>query len=399
METGDAAAIEAVLPGRVFRGRAFDLKLRTVDAFGNPVKAGAEAAAGFGKKMKPVKIVDGEGTVRLEAPKKEGRYPLRVEARLKAPETTVEVVRGAAVEVLSVAVDASGLKVRLLNTGGAAVKAALHANPSSYLLPELAGRRDLYEYGMFYTDGYKKGYLPYTAEGTAELAAGEEKEIFLAVPKLKDMGEYAAKIPYIVVATDPSGSPVSYAESAPFRPEISGLEPAVGRAASPEAVGKASVGEPVSFQADSLVAFKLGSLPPLYFLPSIAGAVAVVPDESGALEIRTGGKTLVLEVAAKAGAEGDKTPPARPEGTAIAWDGKQVKITWRPPADADVDHYVVYRIGGMGVMKAGEVKVAEYRMDAQLWSSYNFRVTAVDKAGNESKPCDPVGIVPTPPGQ
>jgi hypothetical protein len=130
------------------------------------------------------------------------------------------------------------------------------------------------------------------------LAAGEEKEIFLAVPKLKDMGEYAAKIPYIVVATDPSGSPVSYAESSPFRPEISGLEPAEGRARSPEAVGKASVGEPVSFQADSLVAFKLGSLPPLYFLPSIAGAVAVVPDESGAPEIRTGGKTLVLEIVA-----------------------------------------------------------------------------------------------------
>lgn len=394
---GDAAAIEAVPAGRVFRGRPFDFKLRIVDAYGNPVKADVEAKVVFRKSAKTVKIVNGEGVVTLEAPKKEGRYPLRTEARLMAATTTIEVVRGAAVEITSIAVDGTGLRVRLLNTGGAAVRAGVHANPGSYLLPELAERPDLREYGMFYAGGYKNGYLPYSAEGVAELAAGEEGETVLAVPKLKDMGDQAAKVPYIVVVTDPSGNAISYAESVPFRPEIPGLEPVAGRAKSPEAVGKASVGEAVSFLADSLVAFRLGKLPSLYFLPTIAGAVAIVPDEPGALEIRTGGKAIVLEVAAKAGAEGDKTPPARPERTAIAWDGKQVVITWMPPAGADVDHYNVYRIGGMGITKAGEVKVAEYRMDGQLWGSYNFRITAVDKADNESKPCDPVGIVLTPP--
>ncbi len=394
---GDAVAIEAVLGGRVIRGRPFDLKLRTVDANGNAVKADAEAKVVFGKTAKAVKIANGEGVVTLAAPKKEGRYQLQVEARLKAAATAIEVVRGAAVEITSIVVDGTGLKVRLLNTGSAAIRADVHANPCSYLLPELTERPELGEQGMFYAGGYKNGYLPYSAAGAAELAAGEERETVLAVPKLKDMGDQAAKVPYIVVVTDPSGNAISYAESVPFRPEIPGLEPVARRAKSPEAVEKASVGEAVSFLAEGLVTFQLGKLPPLYFLPAIAGAVAIVPDESGALEIRTGGKTRVLDVAARAVADGDKTPPARPERTAIAWDGRQVIVTWAPPADADVDHYNVYRIGGMGVMKAGEVKVAEYRMDGQLWGSYNFRITAVDKAGNESKPCDPVGIVTTPP--
>ena len=365
VSAGDPAKIEAAAKGRVFPNRDFTAVIRTVDACGNPAKSDAEAVVVFGKTSKTLKLSNGEALVTFKAPKKEGKQTLKITSRFGTAESLIDIRKGASVEITELSSGPDGVKVKLLNTNESVFKGTVYANPASYILPELADRRELEEEAMFYKGGYKNGYLPLAASSPVSLASGEEKEIILAIESLKGMGEYGKRFPFIAVVTDGGGSVVSSGETAPFNLEIAGFVPDSKRAKTPADILKVKAGEPVSFLAEGLVSFKLGGLQPIYLKPTLGGAVAIIPDESGDLTVEAGGRTYKITVEAKsaaaATAEADKTAPAKPEKCAAAWDGKQVILTWSPSPDADIDHYNVFRITGRGVSKAGESKTPEYK--------------------------------------
>lgn len=85
----------------------------------------------------------------------------------------------------------------------------------------------------------------------------------------------------------------------------------------------------------------------------------------------------------------DTTPPAAPSDLrATAVDATSVDLAWSASGDEEglVDHYRVYR-DGAGVGTTTETAFTDAGLEPS--TSYTYRVTAVDTAGNESEPSDP----------
>ena len=89
-----------------------------------------------------------------------------------------------------------------------------------------------------------------------------------------------------------------------------------------------------------------------------------------------------------------KDLPKKVESVSSILTSGNISLTWQ--ASEDADYYNVYRLKGVSSEKLAEVKSPEYTMKGELWESYTFRVSAVNREGNESELGDPVGIVVTP---
>ncbi|NIZ93486.1 fibronectin type III domain-containing protein [Kineococcus rubinsiae] len=90
----------------------------------------------------------------------------------------------------------------------------------------------------------------------------------------------------------------------------------------------------------------------------------------------------------------DTTPPAVPTGVAAdAGDGR-VTVRWTGNTEADLDHYNVY--DGTGAKVASVAKGATTSTITGLVNdtTYRYRVSAVDTAGNESSPSADVSVTP-----
>jgi hypothetical protein len=90
----------------------------------------------------------------------------------------------------------------------------------------------------------------------------------------------------------------------------------------------------------------------------------------------------------------DTTPPGPPVGLGAKVAGDTVALHWQAAADADLADYRIYRRAGDEPWSGTPIGVAT----ASAWTddavvigtTYEYRVTAVDTAGNESMPSDPV---------
>ena len=89
-----------------------------------------------------------------------------------------------------------------------------------------------------------------------------------------------------------------------------------------------------------------------------------------------------------------KDLPKKVESVSSILTSGNISLTWQ--ASEDADYYNVYRLKGASLEKLAEVKSPEYTLKGELWKSYTFRVSAVNREGNESELSDPVGIVVTP---
>lgn len=90
----------------------------------------------------------------------------------------------------------------------------------------------------------------------------------------------------------------------------------------------------------------------------------------------------------------DTAPPLAPTaGSAHARHGK-VSLTWNHNSEADLSGYNVYLAGRSGAVKLNE-EVLDQNSFVHLASnsgSYRFRITAVDRSGNESAPSPMVPV-------
>lgn len=72
-----------------------------------------------------------------------------------------------------------------------------------------------------------------------------------------------------------------------------------------------------------------------------------------------------------------------------------IRLTWQASQEAKC--YRIYRLRNDNVSKElAEVNDTEYTMKGEPWSSYTFRVSAVNSIGNEIGLSDPIGIVVIP---
>jgi hypothetical protein len=90
----------------------------------------------------------------------------------------------------------------------------------------------------------------------------------------------------------------------------------------------------------------------------------------------------------------DIAPPAAPAGLAVLPREGGLEILWSPSAEADLAGYRVYRTAPGGgperIAEVGAGRAAWLDEGAERGVAYRYTVTAVDKAGNESGPTEPV---------
>jgi acid phosphatase type 7 len=97
----------------------------------------------------------------------------------------------------------------------------------------------------------------------------------------------------------------------------------------------------------------------------------------------------------------DATPPAAPTGLSATPGDRTVALDWSDNSEADLSGYRVYRRNPDGTWPASPVATPS----ASHWSdggrtngtTYTYRVTAVDTAGNESPPSAPAAAMPAGP--
>ena len=81
----------------------------------------------------------------------------------------------------------------------------------------------------------------------------------------------------------------------------------------------------------------------------------------------------------------DRFPPAVPSGLIVITGTKTIELAWDAVLDADLAGYRVYR---NGQRIADAVMTLSYSdKDVVAGKAYSYQVSAVDQAGNESKPC------------
>ncbi|MBI5281784.1 MAG: hypothetical protein HY858_08900 [Candidatus Solibacter usitatus] len=92
----------------------------------------------------------------------------------------------------------------------------------------------------------------------------------------------------------------------------------------------------------------------------------------------------------------DQFAPETPAGLTAIAGLKSVELSWSRNTEADLKGYQVYRAEGDGAFrKLGELTANPSARDAAVENGkrYKYAVTAVDEAGNESRPCEAVEVI------
>jgi hypothetical protein len=89
----------------------------------------------------------------------------------------------------------------------------------------------------------------------------------------------------------------------------------------------------------------------------------------------------------------DVAPPAPPTGLGVLARPSGLEVSWSPSTDTDIALYRLYRAAGRATeSRVAEVPASETALldtEALPGTEYRYRVTAVDKDGNESAPSAP----------
>jgi len=92
----------------------------------------------------------------------------------------------------------------------------------------------------------------------------------------------------------------------------------------------------------------------------------------------------------------DTFPPAVPAGLHATAGPASVELSWDPNTESDLAGYRVYRaVGGGPFEKIAELSAVPSYSDkaVERGKTYRYAMSALDKAGNESRQCAPVEVV------
>jgi len=91
----------------------------------------------------------------------------------------------------------------------------------------------------------------------------------------------------------------------------------------------------------------------------------------------------------------DTFPPAAPVGLQFILGGKTIELTWTHNTEPDLAGYQVYRAfenNGFERIKETQESTSYSDRNIEPGKHYRYAVTAVDRAGNESKMSEPVTV-------
>ena len=397
VKAGKPASIDIKTAERVGCGVLFEAELEARDKFGNSVDENINITLEFDDSTRNVEIKQGKGTAILRAPDIVGKYRIKAQSSLGSAETYIETTREPIITLSNISVQNKGIKFDIGNMGGSGSEVNIYTNPVSYILPEQLSQIPV---GLLSSVFYREGLLPLSANTTVHLASGEHEEISLHIQK--DLGEFASMYPYLVVITDLHQNIIVYKEVNTENLRAYSTPSNVEGLKELREIETTFVNEPLSFKAEGFISVQLNDLQPLFFVTY--GAISIFPDEIGELRVKMDDQSYTIRVIegeekiteTEAPVEREKPLPTKIESVEITSTSGTIKICWQPSREEGLDHYNIYRLRGDALIKLAEVDVPEYTMEGRLWSSYTFRISAVDETGNESELSDPVGIVVIP---
>lgn len=90
----------------------------------------------------------------------------------------------------------------------------------------------------------------------------------------------------------------------------------------------------------------------------------------------------------------DTAPSLAPSAATAYAKQTRISVSWNHNSEADLAGYNVYLAGNSGAVKLNDDVLSEnnFAMVAGNDGNYRFRVTAVDRAGNESAPSPIVAV-------
>ena len=91
----------------------------------------------------------------------------------------------------------------------------------------------------------------------------------------------------------------------------------------------------------------------------------------------------------------DKFPPATPVGLSFILGGKTIELTWTRNTEPDLAGYRIYRAfenNSFERIKETQASTSYSDRNIEPGKHYRYAVTAVDRAGNESKMSEPVTV-------
>jgi hypothetical protein len=89
----------------------------------------------------------------------------------------------------------------------------------------------------------------------------------------------------------------------------------------------------------------------------------------------------------------DTTPPAVPQSLEALSSESGISLSWQPGTETDLAGYLVYRVDDSGELRLTSMPVTAPQFTdttAIKGKQYRYRVSAVDRAGNESGKSEPV---------
>jgi chitin-binding protein len=91
----------------------------------------------------------------------------------------------------------------------------------------------------------------------------------------------------------------------------------------------------------------------------------------------------------------DQFPPAPPKGLQAIPGLRSVELAWERSTEPDLGTYRIYRAAGSGefsVLVDGVEGIAFSDRQIESGTTYRYRLTALDKSGNESAPSAPIEV-------
>ncbi len=95
----------------------------------------------------------------------------------------------------------------------------------------------------------------------------------------------------------------------------------------------------------------------------------------------------------------DTTPPLPPQIVgAVTKDASRAVLSWLPNSESDLAGYNVYEMSPARKLNTSLIHQSMFSARVQGGGIHLYRVTAVDRSGNESAPSDRLRLLPVPSG-
>jgi subtilisin family serine protease len=91
VEAGEPAYLQLSAPNRTSNGMPFIAELELEDKFQNPVEENISATVEFNNDIKTVELIKGKASIRLTAPKNEGRYDIKAQSRYGVTHRDIQI--------------------------------------------------------------------------------------------------------------------------------------------------------------------------------------------------------------------------------------------------------------------------------------------------------------------